>query len=297
MRFYRGFWLVVPLLLILGGCRETEIIGGKNSPHAYTRVASMSPATTEIMATHSDFNQMVGRTESCNYPPTVGRLPIVTKGVKPDYEMLARVRPNMILMDALLYSDDDIRKVKETTYADVFLLNADKDGKPLQSITIDSFIDWLYRFGATQTDPMRIAKYADSVYQAREVSQATPLNPKPKVAVLMGGTNGESYYIAGTRSFQADAMRAAGGDAVGPDSSKFEVANIEGLIQLNPDAIVTTEDPTAVLKDPRLQGITAVKNGRVAKILADVLLRSGVRVDKLIISVHDYLTSTQKGGQ
>lgn len=297
MRFLLGCLALATLVLLSGGCQEQQIIGGRTAPSVYRRVVSLSPSTTEVMATYSDLNGIIGRTESCNYPPTLGRVPIATKGTKPDYEVLAQLRPDLILMDVSLYGDADIQKVKSTSGATVSLLWADKDGKPLDSHSIDAFIDWLYRFGAVQADPMRVSKYADSIFQARASSLGEPLNPKPKVAVLIGGENGESFMVAGTRSFQDDVVRAAGGEPVGPDSNRFEMANIEGLVQLNPDAILTTSNPESLFKDARLQSIQAIRSKRVAKINEDVLLRSGARIDKLITAVHGFLAGSEKGGQ
>jgi len=296
MIFRRLAWLPLVLTLAICGCKDEQVIGGKAAEKSYLRIASLSPATTEILALHSDAQRLVGRTASCNFPPNVGPAPVVTKGVKPDYEALAKIQPDLILLDATLYSDDDIQKLKSTTGADLMVLFSNSEGKLAETNTIDSFLDWLYRFGATQTDPMRISKYADNIFQARESALAVPLEPKPKVIVLTGGEAGESYHVAGTKSFQADVVRGAGGEPVGPNSSKFEVANLESLVSLDPDVILTSGDPNSVAKDGRLAKTRAVRAGRIARIQPDVLLRSGARVDLLLQTMHRFFAGSQ-GGQ
>ena len=157
--------------------------------------------------------------------------------------------------------------------------------------------------------PMKVAEYSDKVFNARKIAQSAPPNPRPKVAVML---TGGGYMIGGTKGFLADCIRAAGGEPVGPESNKFEPANLEALISWNPDVIVvgaapenmvtdssgmTDDDPTeadAVLKDARLKPIKAIQKGAIAAINQDVLLRAGSRVDKLISNLYQFFQAMEK---
>jgi iron complex transport system substrate-binding protein len=106
--------------------------------------------------------------------------------------------------------------------------------------------------------------------------------------------------IAGTGSFVADIVRKVGGEPVGPSGTLFVKANPETLVTLNPDVIIVNGSKgdvagaVALSKDPRLQSVKAIKNGRIRAIESDVLLRRGGRVDLLISGIMRALAAPAK---
>ena len=92
--------------------------------------------------------------------------------------------------------------------------------------------------------------------------------------------------IAGVKSFQADVVKAATGQPVGPDAQKFVSLNAESLIAMNPDIILTAGSPDPIYDDARFKSLTAVKKNRVRGVVQDVILRRGVRVPELIENLH-----------
>jgi iron complex transport system substrate-binding protein len=223
------------------------------------------------MGSYSFLRILVGRTESCNFPTSIASVPVVAS-VKPDYEALARVGPDLVLYDKSLYGEQDIAKIEELG-AETFVMDVN---------TLDEYIDFVYRLGAKSPDPIRFSRYVDQIVAARGEAQASSPNPKPTVAVLSAGPSGTDPLIAGVNSFQADEVRAAGGEPVGPDSEKFEPMQVEAFLGMNPDAIVVDGTSARVYADPRFRALGAVKNRKVIDVDPDVLLRAGARVDKLI---------------
>ena len=96
--------------------------------------------------------------------------------------------------------------------------------------------------------------------------------------------------IVGVNSFQADVVRAAAAEPVGPDADRFVPLSAETLVQMNPDVIFVTGNAEAILNDPRFKTVAAVQKGNVAVVKPDILLRRGWRVDKLILAMQNYLT-------
>ncbi|MBV6458192.1 MAG: High-affinity heme uptake system protein IsdE [Fimbriimonadaceae bacterium] len=285
-------------VLLVCGCESPRHSGGYLHPKPPQRVVSLSPSTTELLGIHLPYGALVGRTSSCNYPGNVETAAVVGD-VKPNYEKIASLKPDLIFYDASLYNDQEVEKMRALG-VDLF---------PLEVDSVDRYLLFLDALGSRIDQPMKIAEYSDKVFNARKVALSSPPNPRPKVAVLLAG-NG--YMISGTKGFLADCIRAAGGDPVGPDTDKFETANLEALISWNPDVIVvgaspdqmttdtsgmSDEDPTeadAVLRDARLKPIKAIKNGAVAAINQDILLRAGSRVDKLISNLYQFFLATSK---
>ena len=276
-------WLVAGCALALGlsGCAQHfQTVGGRARPASENiqRVVSLSPSTTEVLEARNALHTLVGRGAADNFPLYVQPIPVVA-GVKPDYEMLAQMKPDLIVYDADLYSDADVARLKQLG-AKLFAF----DGH-----TVDEYIKEVYELGQLVGSETHMANYVETVQLARKEAQGDPPPPQ-NVAVIDPGPNG-SDLIAGTGSFQADLVRCAGGTPVGPGADRFVPMNDEELVKLNPDTIVTAGDPTPVFNDPKLASLSAVKNKRVMGMNADVLLRRGCRVDIAITNLHTILVT------
>ena len=279
------------LSLCLGCSKRVQLAGGVLPPKRPTTLVSLSPSTTEIGAKLYNSIQLVGRTESCNYPPSmVGAVPVVA-GVKPNYELIAAKKPSVIFLDSSLYSKADIEKIKGLGSA-VMDFHTD---------SVKEFIQKIRECGTLVMGETEASDYADKIQNAVDTAEASPLSPSPKAIVLTGG-NG-SYLIDGTKSFQADVLRTVGATPVGPDGERFSNLNPETLLQLNPDYVFLAtpgekkEDGEKVINgfrsDSRFANLKAVKENHVLGIPEDILLRAGGRVDILITA----LSKVLRGGQ
>lgn len=266
------------LLAFVVGCDGSQHIGGTPESKRIATVISLSPSTSELMGQYGEGLALIGRTASCNYPAYLSTAPIVGD-VKPDYEKIKEIGPDVILYDASLYNENDVAKIKELGIRVI----------PMDVHTIDEFIDFLHKAGSQLGKETRFSEYVDKIYAARGSAQTIAGDHRKKVAVLMGGSG--EYMIAGLKSFQADLVRASGGDPVGPDVPNFVQANVESLIRLSPDVILSDGHAEQILKDPRLASLSAVKKRNVADINADVLLRAGSRVDTFITRTSQYLSN------
>lgn len=271
-------------MLVVSGCGpETVTVGGKDPEKSYGKIVSLSPSMTEIVAQVTNVSRVVGRTAACNYPSQVAKIPAVAT-VKPDYEKLAILKPELIVFDGDLYSAQDVEKLKAIG-ADVFVCNAN---------TVDDFIKDLYRLGSKLGSETNVSTYADRVYSARAEALAVSLPKQVKAAVIMPGQNSE-HWIAGTGSFQADCVRAAAGTPVGPDGTKFVQMKAEDLVAQNPDVIFVSGNAATIMSDPRLKTVEAVKTKKVFSINSDILLRRGFRVEKLITGLNQIISAKAEG--
>jgi len=279
-------WWLLGILAVVAGCQsEGPVIGGKNSPNKPIQImVSLSPSTTEVASTASLYNMLRGRTKSCNYPATMSKLPVYAD-VKPDYEKLARLKPDAIVLDPSLYSAGDIQKLKDLGVEII----------EIKASSLSEFKDSLYRFGARTGGESYISSYLDKVETAAETASAEPLEPKPKVAVIMAG-QGSEHMIAGTKGFIGDIMKTAGGEIVGPDSAKWETLSAETLLQQNPDVIIFGGPADSFVKDPRFSSLKAIKAKTYGALNQDIVVRAGGRVDKFIEASHKILRTAVKGG-
>lgn len=279
-RSLRSFAPALGLFLIaglLGGCNPpTTIVGGKSAPKHYNSVVSLAPGASEIAA--SNAVQLVGRTESCDFPVTVKAAPVVMKGIHPDFEKIKQINPSLVMYDKDLTGKADLDKFAE--------LKIDTFG--FGATTVDEFVKEIYRFGAMIGKETFINDSLQNVFKAKDKAAADPINPKPKVAILMPVPNGNPM-IAGTGSFYADLVRCAGGEPIGPNDSKFVNIGFEQLTQLNPDCIIvgaSKGDYSALTNSPTLSQLRAVKTAKYFGIDEELLFRRGNRVATAIEKLH-----------
>ncbi|MBN8690859.1 MAG: ABC transporter substrate-binding protein [Armatimonadetes bacterium] len=264
---FRVLQWVMLLGLFLVGCQQEIPVGGTPRPKSYKTAVSLSPGTSEIMSSYIFDAQLIGRTSACNSPGMAG-VPIMGD-VKPNYEKIAKAKPDIIVYDPKLYNANDIEKIKSLKI-DTFEVTGD---------TIDSFIDSIRKLATKVGSETKINDYVERILAARAANLGEN-SAKRKIIILMGG-NGE-YMAAGEGSIQADIIRGCGYEPVGPSGNKFSVINAESLIRWNPDVIMVAGDVSQVSKDSRLQSLPAVKGGRVMRVDPDAILRSGTRIDQLL---------------
>ncbi len=267
------------LIAIAVGCGPADVhVGGKPRQKYYKAIVSLSPSAMEILSTlnMTGLKRVVGRTAYDNYPKQVESIPVVAS-VKPDYEKLAEVHPDLIIYDSALYNDADIQKIKQLG-ADTFPIDAD---------TVDGYVKQVYGLASLVGGETMAADYIDRVNSEEAGAAATKTHPK--VAIIMPGQGAESM-IDGTDSFQADVVKVAGGTPVGPKGDKFVPVNAEELISENPDWIVQAGNSGSFISDPRFKSLKAIASKQIVAIDPDVLLRRGGRVDTLIRVIHNAIS-------
>lgn len=267
-----GALLILTWTLFIGGCNvDTQKVYGKDN--GIKSIASLSPSTTELLGFHYNTNRIVGRTKSCDFPVGIQAIPVVAD-VKPDYEKLQKIKPDLIIYDKHLYSEDDIAKIKQLG-TKTFEYNPNSfDEYVKQASEVASFSGAEVNLWKQIDNAVRAAGEAKSLYKTR-----------PKVAMLMPSEPGGTPYIAGLKSFQADLLRNAADEPVGPDADKFVQVNPEDLIKMDPDFIITAGDASSFINDARFASLKAIKNKHVVGIASAVLLRAGARVDKAIQAI------------
>ena len=264
---------ILALALSMVGCKPPQTIGGNPRPKPITKIVSLSPNLTEIIG-NEDPTKLVGRTKACNYPADLKNAEYVCD-VKPNYELITKIAPQVIALDNSLFSEAEIAKLKQIPGVSVFVFD---------SSSLEKYNDSVTRLGTALGYELTFSERLDKIHTARVTYAGMAREPRVKIAMLMGG-GAEPYYIAGTDSFQADVVRQIGAVAVAPQGKGYVTANLEFLLKENPDVIICAGPATAVLADTRLAQVKAVKEKRVFGLNEDIVLRAGVRVEQFVKAV------------
>src|SRR5579885_2614243 len=77
------------------------------------RIVSLSPNVTEMLYGIGAFDQVVGISDYCSYPPGVNKIPSVGGWRNPDLEKLSALRPDLVIVDdgQAPFLQDDFQKL------------------------------------------------------------------------------------------------------------------------------------------------------------------------------------------
>lgn len=254
-------------------------------PGEVRRIVSMAPSVTETLYAVGLGRRVVGVTRYCMYPPEVQLLPKVGGFHDPNFEAIAMLRPDLVVM---LTGDESARAAfNKLGIATLVVCHNDIDG------ILDSFVEIGTVGGQGETG----RQLADDV-RARldDVRRKTANAPRPKVLFVIerGGGSGklEDVYVAGNDGFFDRTIELAGGqNAYPPGAVRFPVVSAEGILWMDPDVIVDLTagiapgqpDDAALLDAWQQVGqVAAVRNGRVYAIDQDYAFVQGPRFIRLV---------------
>jgi len=260
------------------------------------RIVSTLPTATEMLFALGLGDRVVGVSEFCRYPPQVTSLPSVGNTLHPDFERIATLRPDLVVIadrnvdfaGRLVAAQIPFVAIPTTTLADVSVA--------------------MMRVGAAAG----IASHARAVVAGVEerlqaVRGRAVSSRRPKVLLIMGRDPGTLTGIvaAGAGSYLNDLVDIAGGVNVvtSVSSLPYPQLSLESILTLDPEVIVDTIDMGATEKERlrrntdnqelwrRYRTISAVRTGRVRAAETDALFIPGPRV----VDVAEWLAEVIRG--
>ncbi|MDQ2987161.1 MAG: helical backbone metal receptor [Armatimonadota bacterium] len=261
--------LPLVLFLIVAGCNAPPSqIGGKLPEKVYARVISLSPSLTELVALLNSTNLLIGRTAGDERPAYIKQITIVANPL-PDIEKIVKLQPDLIIVEENLINAADMAKLKGLKGIDIEVFN------------IDSIKQWeesVWKLGNLLQSHTRASDVIDRVHQAQANATLPKSMYRPKVLVAMSAA---PPWVAATGSYQADVVRAAGGEPVGPSGDRFFAVNPEDVVKWNPD-IAFVSDSVGKFSGPAWGATRAGRDSEVLQVDPNILLRTGADLEKLI---------------
>ena len=243
-------------------------------PETVERVVSLSPNITETIYALERGSTLVGRTDYCNYPEQTSQVPSVGDLLSPSVEQIIALDPQVVLI---------------STLGQLQIIDA------LESAGITLF--YINEPGTMEGTYQMITMVADILSAARE-SETLIAGMKGLIQEVQSKVRQEkavsTYYVAGFGqwgdfsatgdTFLHEIITLAGGDNVASDGSNWTYS-LERLIMHDPEVIIlpatwgSTFEQTleAFTSFEAYRGLTAVKQGRIYDVQADILNRQGPR--------------------
>jgi len=261
MSAYRDFSTRAALLVGLAG----TLLAAQTIP---ARIVSTSPSITETLFALGLGERVVGVSTYCWFPPAVASLPRVGTFLKPDAELIARLRPDLVFIHSGPHAAASHLAVLNIRTAVI------ETGSLAQVFTT------IRQIGAAAGVPERSDRLiADLNGRLDRVKAAVAGRPAKKVLIIVGrrtGTLSDMVAVGATSYLSEIAAMAGGVNALaGASTPEYARISMETVISLAPDVLIDIgemgEQPET--SDRRLQItsdlwrrqtlVKAVRDGRV----------------------------------
>ena len=199
------------------------------------RIVSTSPSITETLFALGLGDRVVGVSTYCRFPPQVATLPKVGSFLKPDAELIAGLRPDLVVVHEVGNGLD--RRLASLRIPFIIVERG----------TLASAYSSMRRIAAAAGVPERAdALVADVQRRLDTIRREGSARPKPGVLFIIGRRPGQlaDLIAIGPGSYINELIEIAGGINVMAIAGQPEYPRIsmETVLRLNPDVIVDTVD-------------------------------------------------------
>jgi iron complex transport system substrate-binding protein len=261
------------------------------------RIVSTSPSITETLFALGLGDRVVGVSTFCRFPPDVERLPKVGTFLKPEAELIAGLRPNLVVVHELSTGIDRKLAALHIPFVVVDLG------------TLSSVFSSIRQIANAAGVPARgDALVADIERRLESVRRAGAATSRPRVLFIIGRRPGSlaDLVAVGPGSYINNLIEIAGGTNVLVIAGQPEYPRIsmETVLRLDPDVIVDTVDMGETEAERRQHqpinerlwsaygSLTAVRTKRVHAATTDALVVPGPRV----VDAADWVASLLRQG-
>jgi iron complex transport system substrate-binding protein len=247
-----------------------------------TRIVSTSPSITETLFALGLGDRVVGVSTYCRFPPQAATLPKIGSFLRPDAELIAGLRPDLVVVHEVGNGLD--RRLASLRIPFVVVERG----------TLASAFSSMRQIAAAAGVPERADALVGDLQRRLDAIRAGSTRPTRRVLFIIGRRPGllADLIAIGPGSYINELIAIAGGINVMAIAGQPEYPRIsmETVLRLNPDVIVDTVDMGDTDAERRerqpinerlwsMYGtLTAVKTGHVHAATTDALVVPGPRV-------------------
>lgn len=256
------------------------------------RIVSLTPSTTEIVASLGAVNRLVGVDRYSSWPPQVRSLPKVGDFLSPNLDAILALTPDILLLDDVQHQV--IQRLKGTKI----------QALPLRMQNLADVRAALFQVGRALGLPDEaervVARLDDEIATvtaaAKRARQAAGRSPRVLFVVdrQAGGLGG--IVAAGPGTYIDDLIRALEAENVLAHSPvRYAKITAEEVLALSPEVIfdaIHTEDTAKARTDwDRLEAVPAVRSGRVHVLGDSIFVSPGPRTGEAFRRLYELVWS------
>lgn len=260
-------------------------------PH---RIVSTAPSITETLFALGVGDRVVGVSRFCNYPPEVRKLPKVGSYIKPDVEAIARLTPDLVILQQSSSELTDRLNALHIPFVEV------------PHSTLDDIFVEIQLIGKAAGVPDRSTDLIAQIKSSLDAIQSrAKAMPSPRVLVIVDRQQGtlDNLIAVGPDNYVNQILEIAGGTNVlaKPGLPQYPRISIETVLRENPEVIIDlsgTQETEAARKASRAatlalwsqyRDLAAVRGSHVYAGTTDSLVVPGPRTPIAAQQLFDFV--------
>ncbi len=250
-----------------------------------SKIVSLSPVTTEIVAAVGGLDKLIGRTSYDDYPTSVEKIDVIGDLMTVNLEKIVELSPDLVIGSAFL--DQGVRDQLENAGIKVVTI-----------YTEDSF-DGTYKDIKSIGDILNHSAEADKVISEMK-TKVTAIKNKvakakttPSVYLTVGfGAGGE--FTATGDTFISQMIEMAGGENIASDGKQWSFS-LEKIVERNPEILIYSSvlNKKELISTVGYKELDCVKKDKVFSVESNLIERTGPRLvdglEQLVKIIHPEL--------
>ncbi len=240
------------------------------SPEANpSRVVTLSPAMTDIVAALEASELLVGVTRFCDHP-SARSVPRIGGFLDPSLEAVLATRPNLVIAEPSPGNRESVKRLAELGIPVLVVPHGGVAGARTAISAVGS------RIGRHDEARALVASFDAALETIKEA--ASDRDP-PRAAIIYGR---DPLVLAGPGSFGDELLSLAGGENIARSAgTPYPAYPLELLISQQPDVIIEA----AMLADGKAEALPRMEGTRHTKIPGNALLRPGPAIPASALQV------------
>lgn len=245
-------------------------------------VISLAPTQTEIIAAIGCLSSLVGITENCDFPESIGDIARYGSWYAPDFRGVMEAAPDLVCTFGKHQEEmaDSLREERLRVY---------HSDPPTVSAALQTITELSELLGRPDAASELLLKLNERLERIRQKIGRIAPSLRPTVFRIM---NWEPLITVGPGAFQHDVIECAGGRNLMVDSqAPYVVCDPADVRKRNPQVIFTCEAfiVEALRNDPQWSLVDAVRNDRLYVFDCGLTCRSGPRIVDMVEGLADAL--------
>ena len=244
------------------------------------RVASLIPATTELLFAMGRGANVVGRTRWCDWPADAARVTDLGDGIAPNLEAITAVRPDLVVLYHSAQNAGAAERLRAL-------------GMPVVQLRSDLLAD-VPRIAGILGRLLGDSAAADSLARAFGAELAAATVPRPRdprrIFILVWE---QPPITVGRGSYLSEIIERAGAmNAYADLSASSGQISVESAVARDPDAVFTSSDTIpGFARRPEWRAVRAVREGRFIHASGSEFSRPGPRSPAAIRTLADRIAA------
>lgn len=234
------------------------------------RIISLSPNTTEILCFLGLEDNIIGRTDYCDYPKTISSIPSVGTITEPNLEVIVNLNPDILITDGM-QSKELITSIRDLGYT-VIITRSNNSLEGTYQIISDIGL-------VTNTSDKANQIISNMKNEISKIELATSNIENKKNVYYSVSLSEYGLYTAGANTYINELLQTAGLINIATDMEGWTYS-VENLISHNPDYIICSslyDSKNTILNYSPISDLTSIKNQSIIEIDPNLIERQGPR--------------------